>query len=233
MKKFLFIATAILAFNPVVYGGAGTFTKGAKEVEPAEPAIAEVPEEPAVQKPKWYVGGALGSAQDKIESEASVCGGCEVDFGKEEITQAPDKTVTDTGSARSTTAMLLAGYEINDFLAIEGRLTKALSDFEIGDREPISFTNVALYLKPQYKFEDFTIYALIGAGLSTFDYRGVSTKSFGLQYGAGASYAITDQLSVFADYTMLNDKDKKISSMTTNKSIDSINAGVIYTYGGE
>ncbi len=222
-----FVGIAVIA-SASLFAGGGFTPAPQPDVEPVEPAVAEIPATEPASEIKPYVGGALGTSSAKVSSQAKVCGGCQYDKLNQTTSRAPDKLLKWGGTGSATTMMGLAGVEVNDYLAIEGRVTKTVSDYEIKDHKPISMLNAALYLKPQYKFEDFSVYALLGYGISSIDFMDNNTKVNGLQYGAGASYDINDQISLFADYTKLVGQSKKISEATTLNSIDNVNAGVIY-----
>jgi len=221
------LSVAVLASSCVFAGGPFKQVEET-DVEPVEPAVAEIPETAPAKSIQPYFGGALGSTTGKTNSEALVCGGCQYDKINQRRSTSPDKLLRWGGSDSATSMMALAGVEVNDFLAVEGRLTKAVSDFEIKDHKPISYANAAIYLKPQYKFELGSIYGLIGYGYNKFDFMGKSTHATGFQYGAGGTYNINDELSAFADYTKLYGGGKKISEATTMGAIDTINAGIIY-----
>ena len=226
MSKIL--AVALIASSCLFAGGPFVPEAPEPDVEPVEPAIAEIPNTEPTKEIQPYFGGALGSTSGKVHSEAEVCGGCQYDKLNQTSSKAPDKLLRWGGEDSSASLMGLAGVEINDFLAVEARLTKAVSDFEIKDHKPISFVNGAIYLKPQYKFELGSIYGLIGYGVSKFDFMGKSTTDSGFQYGAGASYNINDETSAFADYTVLHSGGKKISDASTMKTVSNVNVGLIY-----
>jgi len=224
------LSVAVIASASLFAGGAFIPAPTQPDVEPVEPAVAEIPETAPAKETNIqpYFGGALGSSSAKVSSQAKVCGGCQYDKISQTNSKAPDKLLKWGGSSDSTSAMALAGVELNDFLAVEARLTKAVSDYEIKDHKPISYTNAAVYLKPQYKFEMGSVYALLGYGISKFDFMENSTTATGFQYGAGASYNVNDDLSAFIDYTKLYGGGKKISDATTMNGIDSVNAGLIF-----
>ena len=225
-----FLSLALIASGTLFAGGAfvPAPTTTVPDAEPVEPAVAEVPEAPETQTFKPYFGGALGSSSSTVKTTMSKCGGCEIDKVNQTTTKAPDTTESWGGSGDAATATALAGVEVNDFLAVEGRLTQTISDYEIKNHKPISLTNAAIYLKPQYKFEAASVYGLIGYGVSKIDFMDKTTTVNGFQYGAGASYDWSDELSVFADYTKLVSSSEKISDYTKLDSIGSVNAGVIF-----
>ncbi len=222
------LSVAVIASASLFAGGAFIPAETQPDVEPVEPAVAEIPETTPAKDLQPYFGGALGKSTAKVNSEAKVCGGCQYDKLHQTVSKAPDKILKWGGSGDSGTLMALAGVELNDFLAVEARLTKAISDYEIKDHMPISYTNVGLYLKPQYKFELGSIYGLFGYGYSRFSFMDNTTSAAGFQYGAGGTYNINDELAAFVDYTKLYGGGKKISEATKMDSIDSINAGIIY-----
>jgi len=224
-----FLSIALIASSSLFAGGAFVPAAApAPDAEPVEPAVAEIPNAPAEDEIKPYFGGAIGSSTSKVNSSATVCGGCQYDKVNQTSYKEADKTLNWGGEGDAATATALAGVEVNDFLAVEARLSKTISDYEIKDHKPISLTNAAIYLKPQYKFELATVYALLGYGVSKVDFMDKTTTANGFQYGAGASYDWSDEMSIFADYTKLVGSSEQISDATKLDSISSINAGVIF-----
>ncbi|MBA1419781.1 MAG: outer membrane beta-barrel protein [Epsilonproteobacteria bacterium] len=76
-------------------------------------------------------------------------------------------------SFSATGIMLQAGYQVNDYLAVEGRYTIHLGNlkYDHGDTTnpnysdyPGDFSNVGIYLKPMYRIENFSLYGLLGYG---------------------------------------------------------------------
>ena len=127
--------------------------------------------------------------------------------------------------------MLQAGYQYNRYLAIEGRYT-----FHVGDVEyehgttinpdysdyPTDFENVAVYLKPMYPIDDFSVYALLGygeVGLTNIPLGGAGISADraegGFQWGLGAGYNVNESIAVFVDYVRMYDDigfDKRAQS---------------------
>jgi len=230
MKTISKIMGMAIIASSTLFAGGPFVAAPQPDVEPVEPAVAEIPA--AAPEPestiKPYFGGALGTSSADTESSAKVCGGCDYDKINQVTTKRSDKVINWGGSDSATNGMILGGVEVNDYLAVEARITKGISDYEIKDHKPISYSNAAVYLKPQAKFENFTVYGLLGYGVSSIDFLGKNTKAGGFQYGAGGSYDINDQLAAFADYTQLMNSSKKISDATTLGSISSVNVGLIY-----
>jgi opacity protein-like surface antigen len=125
----------------------------------------------------------------------------------------------------------IIGYDFNNYLAIEGRITKSLWERDYSDS-----TIYSLFLKPQYRFRDaekgddaesyFSVYALLGFGNTNVEgFSGdhdlaawsedigkemMNETSF--QWGIGASYTFKDKIdekpytykdswTIFIDYT--------------------------------
>lgn len=143
---------------------------------------------------------------------------------------------TETGNAYS----LVAGYNFNQYIAIEGRYGQTFGDMDvdgaanslgncIGDCER-EVTYKALYLKPQYPVvESFSIYALLGYG----EVIARETSGDGFQWGLGANYKITENASIFIDYVSLYDDDLDnviILGDTFDSQIISVNIGLIYSF---
>jgi len=222
------LGISLIVTGALFAGGAFVPAPEQPDIEPVEPAIAEVPEAPKEKTIQPYVGGSIGGSSASVQSSAKVCGGCEYDKLNQTSTKAEDKILNWGGSDTTSTGTVLAGVEVNDYLAVEGRLTKTLGEYEIKDHQPISLTNAALYVKPQYKFELGTVYALLGYGVSQVDFMDKTTTASGFQYGAGASYDMSDEISLFADYTKIMDGDKQISTATKMDSVSTFNVGAIF-----
>ena len=123
----------------------------------------------------------------------------------------------------STGVMLQLGYKVYPFLAIEGRYTKNVGnlDYSHGNAFTLSnsdypgdFSNVAVYLKPQYTMEDVNIYALLGYGEVSLSNIPLGDSSIsadrgeqGFQWGLGLAYEGWESISVFLDYVRLYDSD--------------------------
>ena len=144
---------------------------------------------------------------------------------------------TEEGNAYS----LIAGYNYNQYIAIEGRYIRTFGDMEVsndqsfldrpdGDYER-EVTSAAIFLKPQYPVsEEFTVYGLLGYG--AVDAR--LTDADGFQWGLGAKYMITANVGVFIDYTSLYDGDmdnvETFVNNTWDSQITSTNIGFTYSF---
>lgn len=218
MKKAA-ICMAILGYSTLAMAGGEI---GAS----VEPAIT-VPEstETAADKSGFYAGIGLGAQRTySVDS----------DFFDDAHTQ--DRTVGAIG---------LLGYQFNDYLAAEGRIGKS-----IGYEGYADVLTYSLFVKPQYPVTpSVRIYALLGMGSvrvegessNALGYTDTEGKEIldetGFQWGVGGSYALMENISVFADYTSLA-KDADISSALTagsgvvydELSNDALTVGVTYQF---
>lgn len=123
-----------------------------------------------------------------------------------------DDTTSEEFSA--TTLMLQAGYQYNEYVALEGRYTFGLNmDYAQGSTNGMpngdyngDFSSWGLYVKPMYPIGDFSVYALLGyGGVMLTDIAGGDPYESGFQWGLGTSYAFTENISGFVDYVSLYD----------------------------
>jgi len=142
---------------------------------------------------------------------------------------------------------LIGGYQFNEYLAVESRITKTLLERNYAD-----MTAYSMFLKPQYPVTDsFSVYALLGfgkvkvEGFEGDNGSGAHADVIGktildrtqFHWGIGISYSIVDNFSIFADYTSLA-KDADIEStlygydpVTYHKlSVDGVTVGILYRF---
>ena len=133
--------------------------------------------------------------------------------------------------------LLMAGYEFNQYLAVEGRyMTSILAE----DR--LTRDSWGAYVKPQYPVNDeLSVYALLGYGGMTVDGKGSSLILFnrndiddsGFQWGLGVNYDLNAHFSIFIDYVNIaNDMDADIlfGLPFTEVDSDALSVGVTYNF---
>jgi len=141
---------------------------------------------------------------------------------------------------------LIVGYNINQYIAVEGRLASTFFDEDYAE----TFT-YSLFAKPQYPVtEDFKIYGLLGFGGVNVDTTSDSSGDFisanpgtnlidevSFQWGLGASYAVTEEIEIFLDYTsLLNGADINTRLYAwdpkyyTEINVDAVTLGVTYKF---
>ena len=111
----------------------------------------------------------------------------------------------------SNNMLFVAGYDINRYVAIEGRYSFSVGDVDLNEDSGYSesssdyeTSNIALYVKPQYMMDNgFGVYALLGYGKTTFENLTETGDDTGFAWGLGAKYTYNDSWGVFVDYTDL------------------------------
>ena len=209
MKKITVSIVAALAMNAFAFAGG--------DIAPVEPEVT-VPEvvEAAPFPGAFYVG--LGYSYMNAD-------------------------VDGYGDITANSALLLAGYKYNQYLGLEARYTMNVDDPELDSSSPDldglegdDMTNIAIYLKGMYPVtEAIDVYALLGYGQVNFEAGeyGIDVSESGFQWGLGASYAVTEKIGVFADYTRLYDDegfDGLLDVEGVDIAVDSINVGMTYTF---
>jgi len=162
----------------------------------------------------FYVGLGLSSVSTR-SSEVGL-GFLDDQFGED-----------DTGDI-----LLMAGYEFNQYIAVEGRYMTS-----VWGEDSLSRDSWGIYVKPQYPAtEAFTLYALLGYGGLNVDGKGpsiVKVDDTGFQWGLGASYDLNAYFSIFVDYVnVANDMDVDIVDRFYGPQVDSdaISVGVTYSF---
>jgi len=199
MKKILFSAAVIFS---ILNAG------GNVELAPVEPVTP-------VQQPVAASGFYAGAAVSLVSAREAVT---DLNFFDNEDGQDLVGNVT-----------LLAGYNFNDYFAVEGRATTSVSQKDI-----TKLTAFSLFLKPQYPVtSEINIYALLGYGhikLDNYNGSNVDVSDSDFQWGLGASYDVTNNITVFVDYTSLG-RDLSGTFLSSEEAdVDSINVGVIYKF---
>ncbi len=109
-----------------------------------------------------------------------------------------------------TAASVTAGYNFNEYVAIEGRYTASIGDITVKtvnsetDTSALDLANIGLYVKPQYNINNFGIYALLGYGQFTLNEES-SFAEASFQYGAGINAMVSTNIGLFIDYRRLYD----------------------------
>ncbi len=124
--------------------------------------------------------------------------------------------------------MLDVGYKFNPYIAVEARYNFSLGDTDMDDyMQEAEASVLSLFVKPMYPIApEMDIYVLLGYSLTdvsnTNDITSFDEGAF--SWGAGASYDMTEEFSVFAEYTQFyNDTVNGFDHV-----VDSFNIGVTY-----
>ncbi|BAF71847.1 porin family protein [Sulfurovum sp. NBC37-1] len=109
--------------------------------------------------------------------------------------------------------MLQAGYKFNPYIAVEARYWDTKDD-KITTTHPTGGTRTldaqfdawGVYLKPMYPVtEALDVYVLLGWGHQDSQHGPYNPKDSSFSWGGGASYSLTENISVFADYVRIYD----------------------------
>ena len=188
---------------------------------------------------------------DEIDEQGFYLGGGISAMSSRESSVSMDIFNVTPGQDRLGNIVLLGGYMVNDYLAVEGRY-----GFGITDEDKVEMTSQwSLFLKPMYKFEDdedrangenyFAVYALLGYGgihLEGVNGTIADIDESGFQWGLGVSYTFRetaheenysykDSWTVYADYTNLgNDMDGLYYTGEGQVDADAFTVGLIYKF---
>jgi opacity protein-like surface antigen len=196
-----------LTFSIAALAAIGTFAVAGGDIAPVEPVV----DTPVVIEStgNFYMGIAYGyiKAEEKLNSIKWL-----------------DDSFDDL--------MLQAGYNFNQYVALEARYWIGISDVSIAGGD-VSLDSFGIYVKPQYPVtQELNLYGLLGYATSEFDGSTVNGDNLdGFSWGLGASYDVTDNIELFVDYTYLYD-DTSVSALGTkyDDSIDAVNFGVTYNF---
>ena len=177
MKKIVLSVSAVAAMSSLVFAGGGT-----KEVAPVVEPVVVIPM--AEELSGFYAGLGIAAVSTR---DASI---------------SMDIFDPETGQDRLGNYSFFAGYNFNEYIAVEGRYTNTFSDEDL-----VEMDGWSLFVKPQYPVsEDFSVYALLGFGGVSMDGingSGVDVDDSGFQWGLGMNYLVTENISIFVDYTSL------------------------------
>ncbi len=180
----------------------------------------EKPVEVIVDNSSFYVGLGYGFGT------ASATDGGYNDFGH---------TITILDEQTMDNVTFQAGYNINEFVAVEGRYNYGI-DQDIGYGTDISLDTFAVYVKPQYPITpEVSVYGLLGYAWNTGYQTGEADYDFdGIAYGVGAKYAVAENVEVFADYTSVYDDNDILEydtfTIDSDREVYNVTVGVTYKF---
>jgi opacity protein-like surface antigen len=201
MKKIVLSVVAMAAVSTACFAGG--------DIDPVEPMVTTPMTESSPSG--LYLG--LGLSATEVGNDS-------ISFFSEE-----------SGQDRMGGIVFQAGYEFNQYIAVEGRYSTSVSKGDFLERDAWG-----LYLKPQYPVsESMNIYALLGYGGMTLDPTGTANVSLddnGFQWGIGASYDMSASVALFVDYVSIaNDMSADVYPFgSTDISSASLTVGVTYKF---
>ena len=131
---------------------------------------------------------------------------------------------------------LVGGYYFNQYVGVEARYMRTLSDLDIDSSRPIITTNdtlenVGLYVKPMYSITTgLALYGLAGYGQSTYCNASGDYSENGFQWGLGAKYELANGVGLFVDYLDIYDDDNFDGIMVKDITYGSVTVGTTYTF---
>ena len=131
---------------------------------------------------------------------------------------------------------LIGGYYFNQYIGLEARYMKTLSDLDIDSSRPIVTTsdtleNVGLYVKPMYSITTgLAFYGLAGYGQSTYCNASGDYSENGFQWGLGAKYELANGVGLFVDYLDIYDDDNFDGLNVTDVQFSATTIGATYTF---
>jgi len=207
MKNIKLSVLALMSVSSMAFAG------GDIDAPVVQEEIPYTPDTPVVmgEKSNFYAGFAL-SALSVRESGATL------NFASGE-----------TGADRIGNATLLAGYDINSYVAVEARYTTAITS---DDKAKMS--GISIFLKPQYEVSDeLALYGLLGYGKVKIDsknHSNVDVSKGGFQWGLGLSYDITPEISTFVEYASLAHNMDGTFLTDDSASVDALSIGLTYRF---
>ena len=124
---------------------------------------------------------------------------------------------------------LQAGYNINQYVAVEGRVNLGLDNEDYSDA---GVDSVALFVKPQYPVTpEFSVYGLLGYSWNTL-YSDLTedVDADGFAYGIGAKYEVIEDVEIFADYTSVYSDTETYGLVDVDEDIYNVTVGATYKF---
>jgi opacity protein-like surface antigen len=131
---------------------------------------------------------------------------------------------------------LIGGYYFNQYIGLEARYMRTLSDLDIDSSRPIvtkndTLENVGLYVKPMYSITTgLAFYGLAGYGQSTYCNASGDYSENGFQWGLGAKYELANGVGLFVDYLDIYDDDNYDGLNVQDVQFSATTVGATYTF---
>jgi hypothetical protein len=124
-----------------------------------------------------------------------------------------------------------AGYDFNQFIAAEIRYTGTMNDVNFNSLNTgKGLSNIAGYIKPQYRNGTGTLYGLLGYGKVTFG----EGDDNAFQWGVGFSFDFENSTSLYFDYIRMYDDATTYSigavPVYENLTLDTFTFGISYRF---
>ncbi|MEA1880404.1 MAG: outer membrane beta-barrel protein [Campylobacterota bacterium] len=133
---------------------------------------------------------------------------------------------------RNHALTIVGGYYFNQYIGIEARYTRTLTDvYEDRGRIVVKteddLSNVGLYVKPMYNITTgFSAYGLAGYGKAEAG----DLEESGFQWGLGTKYELANGMGLFVDFMSLYNGENFDGTNVKDTFFSYSSAGVTYTF---
>ena len=138
---------------------------------------------------------------------------------------------------KSNIISLIAGYNINNYLSLEFRYYKGVSNLtyhSLNKSKKIDskYSNYSIFVKTTYPIDNFNPYILLGYGVNKIsNLNNSDRKESNLEYGLGVSYKVNDNVYIFADYIRAYNKKGFDGRATQDRlRVNLITIGATYNF---
>ena len=133
---------------------------------------------------------------------------------------------------------LQAGYNFNQYIAVEGRYNIGLDEdvaYSDGYTDTVSVDTLAIYAKPQYPVTpELSVYGLLGYAWNTLNSLDGDVDVDGFAWGLGAKYEVYTDVEVFIDYTSVYDDTETFDTYSglidVDENIYNVTVGATYKF---
>jgi len=180
-------------------------------VEPLQEQVMDTPEAEMSEKSDFYAGLLLSV----ISTRES---GVSLNFAS-----------GTSGQVRIGNAGILAGYDINPYVAVEARYSAS-----IAKKDNAKMSSLSVFIKPQYPVsEELSVYGLLGYGQVKIDSKNqsnVDVSKGAFQWGLGVDYEVIADISMFVEYASLAHNIDGTFLTADSASVDALNVGLTYRF---
>jgi hypothetical protein len=136
-----------------------------------------------------------------------------------------------TFDADTDSVILLAGFDFNDYIGVEGRYYWNITSGVKYEYSPFGLLDdyeaqsLALYAKPQYNLDVISFYALLGFTMNSYTALAQSGDETIFSWGLGGKLILTESFGIFVAYTDLGEGDVILTT-----GLSSWNFGLTYKF---
>lgn len=177
-------------------------------------------------------GGAVAPITSIVSDSSSAYVGLGYGFGTSEAV-ASSELLDVVASIDTDNVALQAGYNFNEYIAVEGRYNIGLDEDVMGvyGVNTVSVDTFALFAKPQYPItSELSVYGLVGYAWSDLNANDETDSVDGFAWGLGAKYLVVENVEVFIDYTSVYDDAYTDEDVNIDTDIYNVTVGASYKF---